>query len=119
MTLDPTTDAWGSYCAKPVSRVLYRTLARVTKKTASAGNRTRVARVAGEHSTAEAIVVGSLGSWDPANNSVLNQLGIPKFRQNTLKRKCVSDAIRWSRDIYVEHVTQRRQFTQNVTLPAH
>ncbi|KAK3923114.1 Retrovirus-related Pol polyprotein from type-2 retrotransposable element R2DM [Frankliniella fusca] len=73
----------------------------------------------GFEASAAAIVVGSLGSWDPANNPVLNQLGIPKFRQNTLKRKCVSDAIRWSRDIYVEHVTQRRQFTQNVTLTAH
>ncbi|KAE8738257.1 hypothetical protein FOCC_FOCC016268 [Frankliniella occidentalis] len=72
----------------------------------------------GFEASAAAIVVGSLGSWDPANNPILTKLGVPKFRQNKLKRKCVSDAIRWSRDIYVEHVTQQRQFTQNVTLPA-
>ncbi|KAE8739189.1 hypothetical protein FOCC_FOCC015312 [Frankliniella occidentalis] len=72
----------------------------------------------GFEAAAAAIVVGSLGSWDPANNPVLTKLGVPKFRQNKLKRKCVSDDIRWSRDIDVEHVTQQRQFTQNVTLPA-
>ncbi|KAK3911668.1 hypothetical protein KUF71_021329, partial [Frankliniella fusca] len=52
---------------------------------------------------AAAIVVGSLGTWDPANDEVLKMLRIPPQKFKNLKRKCVSDTIRWSRDMYVEH----------------
>ncbi|XP_034248966.1 uncharacterized protein LOC117649892 [Thrips palmi] len=69
--------------------------------------------------SAHAIVVGSLGSWDPANDAVLaRRLFILPHAIKSLKRKCVSDVIRWSRDLYVEHVSQKRQFSENVTLPA-
>lgn len=70
----------------------------------------------GYSASAQAIVVGSLGSWDPANDPVLKQLGVPLNKMKALKRKCVSDTIRWSRDMYVEHVTMRRQYQSNVIL---
>jgi hypothetical protein len=65
----------------------------------------------------DAVVVGALGSWDPANDPVLGHLGIPKRFREAVKRRCVSDVIRWSRDIYVEHVSGHRQYQQDVTIP--
>ncbi|KAG8239341.1 hypothetical protein J437_LFUL019121 [Ladona fulva] len=60
-------------------------------------------RVKGLHSLVEAIVVGSLGSWDPKNDTVLRGLGISRPYSSIMKRLVVSNVIRWSRDIYVEH----------------
>lgn len=58
-----------------------------------------------------AIVVGSLGSWDPKNDHVVKRLGI-SHKYATLMRKLIcSSSIAWSRDIYVEHVTGKRQYT--------
>jgi hypothetical protein len=64
------------------------------------------------------VVDGALGSWDPANDSVLGHLGIPKRLREAVKRRCVSDVIRRLRDIYVEHESGHRQFQQDVTIPA-
>ena len=36
--------------------------------------------------TLDAVCVGALGSWDPANDSILRRLGIPRSRLNGLKR---------------------------------
>ncbi|XP_034245769.1 uncharacterized protein LOC117647903 [Thrips palmi] len=60
----------------------------------------------------DAVVVGALGSWDPRNQRALAALGVKET--NTLKQKIVSDVIKWSRDIYVEHVSGVRQYTENV-----
>ena len=50
-------------------------------------------------------VVGVLGSWFAGNEKVLNEIGMP-MRYKTLFRKlCCSDAIKGSRNIYVEHLT--------------
>lgn len=57
-----------------------------------------------------AFVVGSLGSWDPANEAVLRVLHIGSAYAAMMRRLVVSDAIRWSRDIYVEHVSGVRQY---------
>ncbi|XP_025262540.1 uncharacterized protein LOC112637315 [Camponotus floridanus] len=57
-----------------------------------------------------AFVVGSLGSWDPANEAVLRVLHIGSAYASLLRRLVVSDSIRWSRDIYVEHVSGVRQY---------
>ena len=70
----------------------------------------------GYSAVCDAVVVGALGSWDPANAEALNLLGIPSKRRPAVKRKAVSDVIRWSRDIYVEHVSGHRQYTDDVTL---
>lgn len=66
----------------------------------------------------DALLVGSLGSWDPANEPVLGILGIPLPGRSKLRRLIVSDVIRWSRDIYVEHVSGVRQYKTSVQLPA-
>jgi len=57
-----------------------------------------------------AFVVGALGSWDPANEAVLRLLRIGNAYGSMMRRLVVSDSIRWSRDIYVEHVSGVRQY---------
>ncbi|XP_064462303.1 uncharacterized protein T26G10.4-like [Ornithodoros turicata] len=52
----------------------------------------------------QAIVVGALGSWDPANNKVMKKL-CTKSYLGVFKKLCVSNVIAASRNIYVEHVT--------------
>ncbi|GFR11922.1 retrovirus-related Pol polyprotein from type-2 retrotransposable element R2DM [Trichonephila clavata] len=66
-------------------------------------------RAAGGPAFLDAIVVGSLGSWDPANDSVL-RLGISRKYSNLMRKLICSDVIRWSRDIYIEHLTGKRQY---------
>ncbi|KAG8225600.1 hypothetical protein J437_LFUL004168 [Ladona fulva] len=58
----------------------------------------------------DAIVVGALGTWDPENDNVLQRLRIPKRKMTTLQHQAASAAIKWFRDIYVEHVTGVRQY---------
>ncbi|XP_068989965.1 uncharacterized protein T26G10.4-like [Neodiprion pinetum] len=60
--------------------------------------------------TVSAFVVGALGSWDPRNESVLKQLHIGNRYAALMRRLIVSETIRWSRDIYVEHVSGVRQY---------
>ncbi|GFQ75972.1 retrovirus-related Pol polyprotein from type-1 retrotransposable element R2 [Trichonephila clavata] len=55
------------------------------------------------------IVVGSLGGWDVANDQFLKTIATKSYLA-TLRKLCVSDSIRWSRDIYIEHMTGHRQF---------
>ncbi|KAL6418153.1 hypothetical protein ACFW04_012305 [Cataglyphis niger] len=57
-----------------------------------------------------AFVVGALGSWDPRNEAVLRVLRIGNAYASMMRRLIVSDTIRWSRDIYVEHVSGVRQY---------
>lgn len=56
----------------------------------------------------DAIVLGSLGSWDPENDKVFKRLCSKKYL-SLLKKLCVSDVIRYSRDIYAEHISGVRQ----------
>jgi len=55
------------------------------------------------------IVVGALGSWDPANDPFLRKLCSRNYAR-MLRQLCVSSTIRWSRDIYIEHLTGKRQY---------
>ncbi len=57
----------------------------------------------------EAVVVGALGSWDPRNKTVMRMLCSRSYAR-LMEKLCVSDVVRWSRDIYVEHLTGVRQF---------
>ncbi|XP_046666567.1 uncharacterized protein LOC124358313 [Homalodisca vitripennis] len=70
----------------------------------------RLLSAGGYRTTVDAFVVGSLGAWDSANWTTLSRLGVDRRRGAALARRCVSEAIRWSRDIYVEHVTGIRQY---------
>ncbi|GFR25051.1 retrovirus-related Pol polyprotein from type-2 retrotransposable element R2DM [Trichonephila clavata] len=55
------------------------------------------------------IIVGSLGAWDVNNDDFL-RLVATKSYLSLLRKLCVSDSTRWSRDIYIEHMTGHRQF---------
>lgn len=54
--------------------------------------------------TVDAVVVGALGSWDPANDATLKRLCSRSYLR-TMKRLVVSETIACSRNIYVTHVT--------------
>ncbi|GBO44275.1 Retrovirus-related Pol polyprotein from type-1 retrotransposable element R2 [Araneus ventricosus] len=56
------------------------------------------------------IVVGALGSWDKGNDAFLSRF-MSKSYLKKFQQLCVSDVIKWSRDIFVEHVTGVRQYT--------
>ncbi|GFR14268.1 retrovirus-related Pol polyprotein from type-1 retrotransposable element R2 [Trichonephila clavata] len=55
------------------------------------------------------IVVGSLGAWDVTNDQFLKIVATKSYLA-LLRKLCVSDSIRWSRDIYTEHMTGHRQY---------
>lgn len=65
---------------------------------------------AGLATTVEAFVVGSLGAWFPNNVRALRALKISRRYGQTMAKLCVSDTIKWSRDIYIEHLTGQRQY---------
>jgi hypothetical protein len=50
-------------------------------------------------------VVGSLGAWYNGNEDVLDDLQINKTYRTLFRKLCCADAIRGSRDIYVQHLT--------------
>ncbi|KDR10762.1 hypothetical protein L798_15393, partial [Zootermopsis nevadensis] len=56
----------------------------------------------------DAIILGSLGSWNPENDKVMKTMCSRKYMY-LFKKLYVSDVIRYSRDIYVEHITGVRQ----------
>uniref|UniRef100_A0A914Z9B1 Reverse transcriptase domain-containing protein n=1 Tax=Panagrolaimus superbus TaxID=310955 RepID=A0A914Z9B1_9BILA len=58
----------------------------------------------------DAFVIGSLGSYDQNNWKCLVELGINRNYAHLMKKLMVSDTIKWSRNIYIEHVTGQRQY---------
>ena len=54
------------------------------------------------------VIVGALGSWDPENDQFIKMLCTRSYAK-LMKKLCVSDMVKWSRDIYVEHLTGVRQ----------
>ncbi|XP_034245774.1 uncharacterized protein T26G10.4-like [Thrips palmi] len=63
------------------------------------------------------VAVGALGTWDANNEYALSLLGIPARERRQLRPRIVSDVIRWSRNIYVEHMCGHRQYSSDVVLP--
>ncbi|CAL8079908.1 unnamed protein product [Orchesella dallaii] len=55
-------------------------------------------------------VVGALGSWYPGNDAFMKKL-CAKSYASLMRRLCVTDVIRWTRDIYIEHITGKQQYT--------
>ncbi|XP_023219821.1 uncharacterized protein T26G10.4-like [Centruroides sculpturatus] len=51
-----------------------------------------------------AFIIGALGGYDHQNESILHRLNIGRRYANMMKRLMVSDAIRWSNDIYRQHL---------------
>lgn len=67
-------------------------------------------RTHGYNVVVDAFVIGALGTWDPINERVLKMLRVSKTYAALMRRLIVSETIRWSRDIYVEHVSGVRQY---------
>ncbi|GIY29992.1 retrovirus-related Pol polyprotein from type-1 retrotransposable element R2 [Caerostris extrusa] len=65
----------------------------------------------GLQATVIPFIVGSLGSWYPLNDVFLRKF-CSKSYINLFKKLCVSDTIKWSRDIYIEHLTGYRQYSE-------
>ena len=49
-------------------------------------------------------VIGALGSWHPANENVLRELGMSKRYRSLFRKLCCTDAIQGSTNIYREHL---------------
>jgi hypothetical protein len=60
----------------------------------------------------DAFIVGALGGWDPANEHIINFLKLGRQYCRLMRRLMCTDAIRWSRDVYVEHLTGQRQYEE-------
>jgi hypothetical protein len=58
----------------------------------------------------DAFIVGALGGWDPANEGIISHLKLGHNYCRLMRKLMVSDTIRWSRDIYIEHLTGVRQY---------
>uniref|UniRef100_A0A7E4VLC0 DUF3231 family protein n=1 Tax=Panagrellus redivivus TaxID=6233 RepID=A0A7E4VLC0_PANRE len=72
----------------------------------------RILKEKGYKTFNDAFIVGSLGSFDPANEACIRRLRITPRYATLMKKLMVSDVIKWSRDIYVEHVTGIRQYAE-------
>lgn len=57
----------------------------------------------GKNVVVEAVVVGALGSWDPANDHVMKRICSKKYL-SMFKKIVVSETISFSRDIFDEHI---------------
>jgi hypothetical protein len=66
----------------------------------------------------DAFVVGALGGWDPGNERIITHMRLGQRYCHLMRRLMVSDAIRWSRDIYVGHVTGVRQYLDDTATRA-
>ncbi|GFQ96492.1 retrovirus-related Pol polyprotein from type-1 retrotransposable element R2 [Trichonephila clavata] len=62
------------------------------------------------------IVVGSLGAWDPENDAFLRKFTTKSYL-NLLRKLCVSVNIRWSRDIFIQHLTGIQQYRSSTVVP--
>ena len=58
----------------------------------------------------DAFIVGSLGGWYPNNDRIISSFRIGSYYATLMRKLMISDTIRWSRDIYVEHVSGVRQY---------
>ncbi|XP_043214671.1 uncharacterized protein LOC122378028 [Amphibalanus amphitrite] len=67
-------------------------------------------RAAGKEASVVALVVGPLGTWWRGNEAVLRRLRVSRAYARLMRRLMVSDTLRWSRDVYIEHITGHRQY---------
>ncbi|XP_023242084.1 uncharacterized protein LOC111640308 [Centruroides sculpturatus] len=64
-----------------------------------------------------AFIVGALGGYDHSNEATLQRLGISRSYSRLMRKLMVSDAIRWSADIYRRHIGDHRQRVQQRSAP--
>ena len=53
----------------------------------------------------DAFIVGSLGGWDHNNERVISSLKNSHYYAVLMRKLMTTDKIRWSRDIYVQHLS--------------
>jgi hypothetical protein len=58
----------------------------------------------------DAFIVGAQVGWDASNERIISCLKLGSHYCRLMRRLMCSDAIRWSRDIYVEHLKGPRQY---------
>lgn len=54
----------------------------------------------------DAFIVGALGAWDAENEALRRLLRVSSMYGTMMKRLTVSETVAWSKDIYVEHVSE-------------
>jgi hypothetical protein len=57
----------------------------------------------GYSTISDAIIVGSLGTWDKRNNLILQRLGVSRRYLNLMRKLCSADVIQHSCNIYRQH----------------
>ena len=67
-------------------------------------------RAAGKEASVVTLVLGPLGTWWRGNETALRRLRVSRNYAKLMRRLMVSDTLRWSRDVYVEHITGHRQY---------
>ena len=55
-------------------------------------------------------VVGALGAWFPGNEKVLDEIYMSRRYRTLFRKLCCADAIKVSRNIYVEHPSGAPQY---------
>ena len=64
----------------------------------------------GKTASVHALVVGSLGTWYRGNEATLRSLRVSRVYARLMRKLIVCDTLRWTRDIYIEHITGSRQY---------
>ena len=70
----------------------------------------RQLREQGKTASVHALVLGSLGTWYRGNEATLRHLRVSRVYARLMRKLMVSDTLRWSRDLYIEHITGHRQY---------
>ena len=58
----------------------------------------------------DGLVVRALGAWHPWNDRLLALLRISSGYAGLMRQLIVSETVAWSRDMYVEQITEARQY---------
>ena len=64
----------------------------------------------GKTASVDALVLGPLVTWVRSNDATLRQLRVRRAYARLMRRLMVSDTLKWSRDVYIEHITGSRQY---------
>ncbi|KAG8304506.1 hypothetical protein J6590_092109 [Homalodisca vitripennis] len=64
-----------------------------------------------EKNAPEARLLSAWGYRTSVDAFVVGRLGVDRRRDSALAQRYVSEAIKWSRDKYVEHITGVKQYT--------
>jgi len=67
----------------------------------------------GAEATVVPFVVGALDGWFTKNDEFLHQLCSPKYAA-MMRKLCISEVIGFSRDIYIQHLTNIPQRTPTI-----